>query len=99
MALAADSRLAAPESVVIRTFDDGESVLLNLDTEQYYDLNAVGSRMWELLIASPSVAAAYAALIEEYEVEPDILRHDLETLVADLIEQGLVIVDAAQPTV
>lgn len=94
----ADSRLVAPASVVIRTFDDGESVLLNLDSEQYYGLNTVGSRMWELLTTSPTVAVAYDALLEEYAVEPEILRRDLETLVADLIAQGLVLVDAAQPT-
>ncbi len=27
---------------MIRTFDDGESVLLHLETEHYFGLNAVG---------------------------------------------------------
>ncbi len=55
-------RVVAPESVMIRTFDDGESVLLHLETEHYFGLNAVGSRMWELLTTSESIEAAYTML-------------------------------------
>lgn len=97
MTLTSSSRLVVPDSVVIKTFDDGESVLLNLDSEQYYGLDPVGSRMWELFATSPSIDAAYAILLEEYAVEPDVLRHDMEALLADLLDHGLVTLDATQP--
>ena len=89
MAISFAQRVVAPESVMIRTFDDGESVLLHLETEHYFGLNAVGSRMWELLTTSESIDAAYTTLLEEYEVEPDVLRADLETLVGQLISNQL----------
>ena len=82
-------RVVAPESVMIRTFDDGESVLLHLETEHYFGLNAVGSRMWELLTSSESIEAAYAALLDEYEVEPENLQKDLEELVSQLVDSKL----------
>ena len=84
------------QSVMIRTFDDGESVLLHLETEHYFGLNAVGSRMWELLTTSESIDAAYATLLEEYEVEPDVLRADLETLIGKLADGQLVEVQDAE---
>lgn len=90
MSVPASNRIAAHSSVLIRTFDDGESVLLNLDTENYFGLNAVGSRMWELLTSTPSIEDAYASLLAEYEVAPDELRRDLDTLIEQLVEHGLV---------
>ena len=90
MSVPASKRIAAHSSVLIRTFDDGESVLLNLDTENYFGLNAVGSRMWELLTSTSSIEDAYASLLEEYEVEPDELRRDLDTLIEQLVEHQLV---------
>jgi hypothetical protein len=90
MSIPFNARLTASESVLINTFDDGESVLLNLDTEHYFGLNDSGSRMWEVLTSEPSIEAAYAALLAEYEVEPESLREDLVAFVDDLVEHQLV---------
>ena len=78
-----------PESVLFRELD-GEAVLLNLDTEQYLGLDEVGTRMWTLLTTAPTVQAAYDALLAEYDVAPDTLRHDVEVLVGQMVEHGLV---------
>jgi Coenzyme PQQ synthesis protein D (PqqD) len=43
-----------------------------------------------VLTTSPSVEAAYETLLEEYEVEPETLRQDLDDLLGKLAEQGLV---------
>ncbi len=90
MSIPAHKRITTPSSVLPRTFDDGESVLLNLDTENYFGLNAVGSRMWALLTTAPSIEHAYTVLLEEYEVEPDELRRDLDALIEQLVEHRLV---------
>jgi len=68
---------------------DGESVLLNLQSETYFGLDEVGTRMWNALTGAESLQAAFDVLAAEYEVEPDQLRHDLEQLVNKLAEQGL----------
>ena len=89
MPISFSQRVVAPEAVMIRTFDDGESVLLHLETEHYFGLNAVGARMWEVLTTSES-ARRLTPLLEEYEVEPEILRNDLAELVGRLREHELV---------
>jgi hypothetical protein len=82
------NRVVVPKHVLVRHLD-GESVLLNLETEKYFGLDATGTRMWELVTAAPTVNAAYAQLLEEFEVEPDLLRTHLTELLSRLLENGL----------
>ena len=69
---------------------EGESVLLNLESEKYFGLDEIGTRILSLLNESNSVEAAYEALLQEYDVEKDVLRSDLLNLVAELEGQGLI---------
>lgn len=83
------SNIKCSADVLFRMIGD-EAVLLNLKTELYLGLDPVGSRMWQLLTTSPSLQAAYDALLQEYEVLPDRLRQDLDRFVGDLLEQSLI---------
>jgi Coenzyme PQQ synthesis protein D (PqqD) len=82
------NRVIVPKHVLVQHLG-GESVLLNLETEQYFGLDTAGTRMWELLTSSPSIDAAYARLLEEFEVEPELLRTHLTELLSHLEEHGL----------
>jgi hypothetical protein len=73
----------------------GEAVILHLDSEQYFGLDEVGARMWQILMASDSVSAAFDQMLEEWDVEPERLRGDLADLIEQLRENGLVEVHAA----
>lgn len=86
-------RATVPANVLIR-FLDQESVLLNLETERYFGLDAVGTRMWQVLTAAPNVEAALAQLLEEYDAPEERLRTDLASLLEHLVENGLI---AMQP--
>ena len=70
---------------------DGEAVLLNLNNGQYYGLDEVGFRMYQLLITSGSLDTTYAALLREYDIDPQQLRSDLQKLLDELLENGLVL--------
>ena len=73
---------------------EGESVLLNLDSERYFGLNETGTRMWSVLSTCKSIEAAYRKLMDEYEVDAQLLRRDLSELVGKLLDQGLVEVNS-----
>ena len=88
-------RVTVPDFVMFRQLS-GESILLNLNNEQYFGLDDVGTRMWLSLTQSGSIEDAYQSLLGEYEVDAQELRRDLTELVQNLSTQGLVeIVDAA----
>ena len=83
-----ENRAVVPPHVLVRLLD-GESVLLNLETERYFGLDSTGTRMWELATTSPTIESAYKKLIEEFEVEPGVLRSHLTDLLSQLKENGL----------
>lgn len=81
----------APD-VLVRELGD-ESVILDLKTERYLGLDAVGTRMWRLLMESGSTDSAYRELLKEYDVEPNRLEADLQQFVEKLLEHGLIKVE------
>jgi hypothetical protein len=81
-------RVVVPPHVLIRHLD-GESVLLNLESERYFGLDATGTRMWELATTQPNLGIAFEKLVDEFDVEPEALRNHLTELLSGLVENGL----------
>ena len=89
MAIQSTKRVAAPSNALMQELPDGESVFLELKSERYFGLDAVGTRFWKALTSAGSIEAAYQNLLEEYEVDPQHLRRDLEDWVEKLVGNGL----------
>lgn len=70
----------------------GEAVLLDLESQRYFSLDAVGTRMWALLAEHGSTAAVVDRLLAEYEVDEATLGRDVDELVDRLAAEGLVTV-------
>ena len=92
MTISFSDRVKVPDDVLISQLQE-ESVILNLDSERYYGLDDVGTRMLTVLSTSSSIEAAYELLREEYDVDDEVLRRDLLSLVEQLLNQGLVKID------
>ena len=76
-----------PDQVYLREVN-GQMVLLNLETEQYYGLDEVGAVIVNRLVELPR-DAAIDALLGDFDVDADTLRRDVDNLVADLLDVGL----------
>lgn len=87
-------RVAVPPHVLVR-FLENESVLLNLETEHYFGLDEVGTRMWQAVTAARSIEAACQDLQNEYDVESELLRSHLTELLGRLVENGLLQIQPA----
>src|SRR5687767_12414566 len=87
-------RVRVPDDVLISNVQD-ESVILNLNSERYFGLNNVGTRVLSVLTASNSIEAAYELLVDEYDIDRQILRQDLISLIENLLERGLVTIEHA----
>jgi hypothetical protein len=83
------SRVNTAPDVMLRIIGE-EAVILNLKSELYLGLDPVGTRMWMVLHGAPSIQAAYELLLAEFEVEPERLRRDLDKLLEQMLEQGLI---------
>ena len=89
MSISFSDRVKIPDDVLISKLQE-ESVILNLDSERYYGLDDIGTRILSVLTASESIEAAYQTLVNEYDVDAQVLREDLLELVEELAAQGLV---------
>jgi len=93
--LPASGQIRVHPDVVWRDVD-GEIVLLNVVTGQYFGLDDVGSRVWLLLQqdkdAGTPVATLQDRILADFDVDRPTLEADLAALIAQLLEQQLIIV-------
>lgn len=75
---------------------DGETVVLNLDSGKYYDMNAVGSRIWTLLERPIAVGALIDALVGEFEVQREACEKEVQAFLRELRANGLVDISAPE---
>ena len=78
----------SPKVVSSRLGDVG--VLVHLETNRIFELNATGVRIWELAGDGRTLGEIEATLQREFEVEPERLRRELAALVAELTREGMV---------
>jgi hypothetical protein len=78
-----------PTQVMARQVSD-ETVILDLASGNYYGLDPVGSRFWQLLCEGKSPAEARDFLLAEYDVSRDQLDVDIERLIRELHAKGLI---------
>ena len=83
-----------PRGIVTRAVG-GSTVLLNSQTGRYFTLDDIGTRAWTALIESTSIQSAFDRLVAEFQADPQQLRIDLEGLIDDLAERGLVEIQRA----
>jgi hypothetical protein len=74
--------------VVFRRLDEG-GVLVDLTTNQIYELNHTAARIWEILREEDGSPCLLDRLAEEFEVDPDTADREVQTLIDDLRGEGL----------
>ncbi|NLI24085.1 MAG: lasso peptide biosynthesis PqqD family chaperone [Bacteroidales bacterium] len=70
---------------------DGETVMMSIQNGEYYGLDEVGSRIWQLLENPESAETLTDKLIEEYEVTRETCLSDVMEFLNMLAEKQLII--------
>lgn len=83
-----NARVVVPEHVLFQKVV-GSSALLNLETETYYGLDDIGTRMWEAMSEAETLKAAVATLADEYDAPAQTIEQDMLKLAAELRGHGL----------
>jgi hypothetical protein len=76
-------------NVVSRRVHD-EVVLVHLDTNRIYSLNATAARFWELIADGCTRAEAEAQLAETFDVDDSELAREVDLCVGQLLDEKLV---------
>jgi hypothetical protein len=85
--------VAISPQVISQEISD-ETVLLDLQSECYFGLDAVGTRIWQLIRDNGELMTVYNTLLAEFEVEEARLRADLEALLEQACAHGLITLQA-----
>jgi len=80
--------------VVDTTLDDGEIVLLHLESKTYYSLNPTGERIWQGLKEGLTLREISRRLQEEFDVDQDKANRSVLDLVKELCDHNLALSDA-----
>ena len=75
--------------VVFKRLED-RMVLVHLATNQIFELNSTGARVWELLREGISGDTLVDRMVAEFEVDASTLRTEIEALISELADQNLV---------
>ena len=76
-------------------FSQDGAVLMEIKQGLMYTSNPVGGRILELLSQGNSAEQVVESISRECEVEPEMVRKDLETFVEQLRSYGIVQMEAA----
>ena len=71
---------------------EGETVLLDLQSESYFGLDEVGTRIWQLLQEHKTLQEVLDIMLEEYDVDEKQLETDLNELLKKLLDVKLITV-------
>jgi Coenzyme PQQ synthesis protein D (PqqD) len=87
--LTLEQRVRPHPDVVDTTLDEGEVVLLHLESKIYYSLNLTGERIWQGLKQGLTLKEISRRLQEEFEVDADQADRSVLNLVNELCQQNL----------
>lgn len=69
---------------------DGEVVILDMQSEEYFSLDGVGTRIWEMIETPITVHEILAAILKAYDVEPARAERDLLAVLGEMVQEGLI---------
>lgn len=70
---------------------DGTTVLLSVEDGEYYALDDIGSRVWELCDGSRSVSTIIELICAEYDAPPETIRADVLDLLGELTVEKILV--------
>ena len=71
----------------------GETVLLDLQSESYFGLDEIGTRIWQLLQDHKELQKVFDTMLAEYDVDAKQLENDLNELLEKLLDANLINVE------
>lgn len=79
-----------PDDVLVQRVPEG-MVLLHLVSGRYYGLDEIGARMLDLACTLPDARSVVDGVVAEYDATPGVVAADLDRLMAQLADGGLVV--------
>lgn len=90
MSVGLDTTLNRNDELLHASVGAEECVMMSIEAGSYYGLNAVGSRIWELLESPKTVGQLCRQICEEFDVDAQTCEAAVVIFVDDLIKNRIV---------
>jgi trimethylamine:corrinoid methyltransferase-like protein len=88
--ITAESRFHRRDRVLVQ-HAAGKQVLLDLDDGQYYALDEVSGRIWDLCDGTNNVAAVVDAVCRDYDAPAETVEEDVVAFLGEMVEEKLLL--------
>ena len=82
---------------VIQDTIEGESVIVNLATGNYFSVDKVGAEIWQNIEQGKSIGEIFEIIFSEYDGDKDKIRITVDGFFDELIKEDLVVKRSEQP--
>lgn len=89
------SRFKINEQQVIQETIEGEAVIVNLVSGNYYSLDKVGADVWGNIENGKSVEEILEVIPRLYRGDPAVMETSVKSLIDDLVKEDLIVPDAS----
>jgi len=91
------SKVVANPQVICTELGENEIVLLHLETQACFTLNASGRSIWQMLDNPTTLLDVAAGLETQFQVTTTLAQQSVLTLVSELVAAGLVSIEDTDP--
>jgi hypothetical protein len=70
----------------------GETVLMNAVTGDYFGINVVGTKIWNLLAAPATLTSLVESLVTSYDIAPDQCENEVNVFLKNLESRKLLVI-------
>ena len=95
MSSTTDTALSRSDEMIYAATGQDEAVMMSINAGRYYGLNAVASRIWELLETPQNVPELCRQILEEFEVDAPTCETEVRRFIGELLDNGIVHESAA----
>jgi hypothetical protein len=79
---------------LISTVIDNETVILSLSKGEYFGLDPVASRIWELIETPTKVGNLVDSILEDFDVDRQTCETDVLAFVHDMVDKKMVLLNS-----
>jgi hypothetical protein len=90
MSITLETKLSRNGEILHAPVGAEEAVMMSIQAGRYYGLNAVASRIWDLLETPQTVAQLCGGIRQEFEVDAQTCETDVLKFARHLVDNGIV---------
>lgn len=77
------------ESILFSELED-KLLMMSIDNGEYYSLDSIAARIWELIETPKSIEQLCSILVKEYDVRPDTCEQDVVEFIEKMQSLGII---------